>query len=114
MHVDAPIHVNVPTGFGDYSTSRSGTFEFWRPVTRTRHDDQCQHECEPGDAAHRHQCRSTKPARPAPGDRGAAATGRRRHPWVRPPVRAGVLPAAAEQRIAEEIAAYAQPLQFGL
>lgn len=115
LKVEAPIHVDVPTGIGGYHYTSFGRIRFWRQVTRTDTTITVAMNVEPDPVAIQTvlELDST-----APGQVQVAAQLR---PLAISAVNAfGALsapaysPAAAEAQIRAEIAAYVQPLRFGL
>jgi hypothetical protein len=115
IHVTAPIHVNVPTGVANYIYISFGHFDFWRPVTRSDTTISVDMTAEPGDAAHKTVVTLDT------GGPAQAPVAAQLQPLIVSAIHGfGLLSApayseaAAKSRIAEEIAAYAQPLRFGL
>ncbi len=115
VKVEVPIHVDVPSGFGTYHYISFGRIRFWRLVTRTDTTITINMAAEPAPAALK-----TVVELDDPGPGQAQVTAQLRPLAVSAVNGFGLLsapaysPAAATQQIASEIAAYVQPLSFGL
>lgn len=115
VRVEAPIHVDVPTGVGTYHYISFGLIRFWRPVTRTDTTISVDMSAEPGPTALK-----TVVVLDNAGPGQAQVTAQLQPLAVGAVSAFGVLGApaysqsAAEDRIATEIAAYVLPIKFGL
>jgi hypothetical protein len=115
LRVEAPIHVDVPTGFGTYHYVSFGRIRFWRQVTRTDTTITVAMNVEPGLPSVQTVLELDNTA---PGQSEVAVALK---PLAVSAINAfGALsapaysPAAAEAQIKAEIAAYVAPLRFGL